>query len=157
MTSYRFLTTWMLETSVEPVWEAIKESERWPEWWRGVERAEKLREGDEDGLGTVMDYTWRSVIPYPVRFTGEVVRIERCHLIHARAWGELEGSGTWRLYTNAAGTAVTYDWNVRTTRAWMNAVAPVARPVFAWNHNAIMRRGGEGLARLLRVRLVAAT
>jgi hypothetical protein len=52
---------------------------------------------------------------------------------------------------------VTYEWNVRTTRSWMNLVGPVARPVFRWNHNAVMHRGGEGLANLLGARLVAVT
>jgi hypothetical protein len=42
-----------------------------------------------------------------------------------------------------------------TTRAWMNALAPAARPVFAWNHHVIMRWGGKGIARLLRWRLLA--
>jgi len=40
---------------------------------------------------------------------------------------------------------------------WMNALRPVARPAFAWNHGWIMRRGGEGLARDLRCSLVAAS
>jgi hypothetical protein len=45
--------------------------------------------------------------------------------------------------------------NVATTAPWMNAVAPVARPVFEWNHHAIMRWGAEGLARRLGARLLA--
>jgi hypothetical protein len=36
----------------------------------------------------------------------------------------------------------------------MNLLAPLARPIFEWNHDVIMRQGGEGLARLLDVRLV---
>jgi hypothetical protein len=52
-------------------------------------------------------------------------------------------------------TAVLYEWNVHTTRAWMNLLAPVARPVFAVNHDYVMRHGGEGLARLLGCRLLA--
>ena len=43
-------------------------------------------------------------------------------------------------------TAVTYEWNVSTTKTWMNLLAPVARPVFAYNHDMVMRWGGEGLA-----------
>ena len=35
-------------------------------------------------------------------------------------------------------------------------LAPLARPVFAWNHHGVMRAGGEGLARRLGVRLVEA-
>jgi hypothetical protein len=52
-------------------------------------------------------------------------------------------------------TAVLYEWNVRTTKPWMNAVAPLARPVFEWNHNWVMRNGGAGLAGLLGCRLLA--
>jgi hypothetical protein len=51
---------------------------------------------------------------------------------------------------------VTYDWNVRTTKRWMNVLAPVARPAFEYNHNVVMRRGGEGLAQRLGCRLIAA-
>jgi hypothetical protein len=38
----------------------------------------------------------------------------------------------------------------------MNALAPLARPVFVHNHDVIMRRGAEGLARLLDARLILA-
>ena len=42
MAEYAFLTTWLLESPREPVWEAIHDQERWPSWWRGVEEAEEL-------------------------------------------------------------------------------------------------------------------
>ena len=45
-------------------------------------------------------------------------------------------------------TAVVYEWNVHTTKPWMNAMAPLAAPVFALNHDWVMRNGGKGLARL---------
>jgi hypothetical protein len=66
------------------------------------------------------------------------------------AVGELTGTGRWRLFEQGGTTAVTYEWNVRTTKAWMNALAPVARPIFEWNHDYVMRRGGEGLKCQLR-------
>jgi hypothetical protein len=34
----------------------------------------------------------------------------------------------------------------------MNLLAPIARPLFAWNHDVIMRQGEEGLSRYLRGR-----
>jgi hypothetical protein len=52
-------------------------------------------------------------------------------------------------------TAVLYEWNVATTRVWMNLVAPIARPVFEWNHDWVMSRGAEGIASLLGCRLLA--
>jgi hypothetical protein len=36
----------------------------------------------------------------------------------------------------------------------MNLLAPIARPLFKWNHDVVMHWGGEGLARRLGVRLV---
>jgi hypothetical protein len=76
-------------------------------------------------------------------------------VLEGQASGELEGMGRWRLYTAAETTAVLYEWEVRTTRPWMNRLAPLARPAFAWNHDVVMRQGAEGLARLLGARLVA--
>jgi hypothetical protein len=45
---------------------------------------------------------------------------------------------------------------VRTTRPWMNLLAPIARPVFTWNSRGVMLQAGEGLARFLGARLVNA-
>jgi hypothetical protein len=39
----------------------------------------------------------------------------------------------------------------------MNLLAPVARPLFKWNHDQIMRQGAEGMARLLNARLLGLT
>jgi len=66
--------------------------------------------------------------------------------LEARATGELAGTGRWTLTSADGGTLVRYDWDVRTTRRWMNLLAPAARPVFRWNHDELMREGGEGLA-----------
>lgn len=154
MAEYRFLTTWLLDAPIVTVWDAIHEVEAWPEWWPGVRSVEKLAEGDEAGVGAVYGHRWRSVLPYTVSFTTRVTAMEKPYLVDAEADGELAGSGRWRLY-EGRGTAATYEWNVRTTREWMNALAPVARPVFAWNHHAIMRRGGNGLARRLGATLEA--
>ena len=154
MAAYRFLTTWCLDAPLEDAWAAIYDSARWPEWWQGVQRAEKTRDGDESDIGAVWRYTWRSRLPYDLEFEMETTRVERPHLIEGRARGELFGTGRWRFY-EGAGTAVVYEWNVETTKPWMNKLAPLARPVFAWNHDVVMRQGGEGLARFLGARLLA--
>lgn len=152
---YSFLTTWLLDSPREPVWEAIYAQERWPEWWRGVEAAEELEPGDGDGVGAVSRMVWRSLLPYRVRFEVRTTRVERPRLMEGDAVGELTGTGRWRLYEDDGATAVLYEWNVATTRRWMNLLAPVARPVFEWNHDWVMARGGEGIASLLGCDLLA--
>lgn len=152
---YCFLTTWLLDCDRERVWDAVYDSERWPEWWRGVRVAERIAPGDERGIGQVGRYVWRSAIPYAVEFRIETTRVERPHVLEGRATGGLEGIGRWRFFADDDVTAVTYEWNVRTTKAWMNLIAPLARPVFEWNHDWVMRRGGEGLANRLDCTLLA--
>jgi uncharacterized protein YndB with AHSA1/START domain len=154
--SYSFLTTWILDAPRGNVWDAIYEIEQWPAWWRGVRRVDKLEPGNGDGVGALYRHEWRSVIPYPVRFETRITSVERPFLIEARADGELAGTGRWRFFDGRE-TAVTYEWNVQTTRPWMNFLAPIARPVFRWNHNVVMHQGAQGLADLLGARLLAVT
>src|SRR5712691_2329641 len=141
MAGYHFLTTWCVDAPIERVFEVIHDAERWPEWWRGVERVVELVKGDDDGVGSVSRYTWRSRLPYSLEFDMRATRVERPWLIEGEADGELAGVGRWRLF-EGQGTAVTYEWDVRTTNRWMNALAPIARPVFGWNHDVVMRQGG---------------
>jgi uncharacterized protein YndB with AHSA1/START domain len=149
MAAYRFLTTWLLEAPREAVWDAIYDAGNWPEWWRGVERTEVLDE-------RLWRSAWRSVLPYTLEFEFEILRADRPNVLEGRARGELAGAGVWRVYEGALGTASTWEWEVETTARWMNAFGPLAKPAFAWNHRRIMRWGGEGLARRLGVRLLAA-
>ena len=154
MADYRFLTTWVLDAPIDPVWDVLYDSERWPEWWRGVERVVVLEPGDANRVGELSRYTWKSRLPYTLEFDMRTTRVERPYLVEGSAQGELAGEGRWRLYEGAGATAVTYEWAVETTERWMNALAPLARPVFAWNHDLVMRQGGEGLARRLGARLL---
>jgi uncharacterized protein YndB with AHSA1/START domain len=152
---YEFLTTWLLAAPRERVWDAIYESDAWPQWWRGVIEADREAPGDEAGIGQIGRYVWRSKLPYNLEFRMETTRVERPHLLEGHASGELEGTGRWRLFEDDSSTAVIYEWNVHTTRPWMNLLAPIARPIFALNHDWVMRNGGTGLASLLGCDLLA--
>jgi uncharacterized protein YndB with AHSA1/START domain len=152
---YRFLTAWLLDSPREPVWEAIYDQESWPSWWRGVEEAVEVRHGEESGVGTVSRMVWKSLLPYRVEFELTTTHVEPPHLLQADAVGELSGVGRWRFYEEDGVTAVLYEWNVATSRAWMNLLAPVGRPIFEWNHDWVMARGGQGIANLLGCRLLA--
>jgi carbon monoxide dehydrogenase subunit G len=155
MADYAFLTAWRVAAPREAVFEALHASERWPEWWDGLERVVKVEDGDADGRGSLGLYTWRSVMRYRLEFEMRITRVERPHRMEGEAKGALAGTGSWRLYDDAEGTAVLFEWRVQTTRWWMNALAPIARPVFRWNHDRLMRAGGRGLARRLDVPLLS--
>ena len=155
MAEYRFLTTWLLDAPRERVFGEIHDQKAWPSWWRGVEEVVELDPGDEESVGSRARMTWRSFLPYNLVFETYTSHVQRPHLMQGEVEGELAGTGRWRLYEQDGITAAIYEWNVRTTRAWMNLLAPVARPIFAWNHNWVMARGGEGIAQRLGCRLLA--
>lgn len=155
MTNYEFVTVWRFNAPIEKVWAEIKRSEHWNEWWKGVVRVIELKAGDAEGVGKTVRSTWKSALPYTLEFDSEVVCIEPLKRIESRAFGELQGSGIWTLTAEDENTTrVRYDWRVNTTKAWMNWLAPVAKPFFRWNHNVIMNWGGEGLAKKLNCDLL---
>ena len=150
---YRLVTLWCIEAPLEQVCDAISDSLSWPRWWRNVERVEELDPGDARGIGSVRRYTWRGRLPYRLTFDIRVVDAERLAWVEGIASGDLQGCGRWTFSTDGRVTRARFDWQVRTTTAWMNLAGPLARPLFRWNHDGIMRCGGAALARTLDARL----
>jgi hypothetical protein len=149
MPSYEFITVWRVKAPLERVWNEIYYSEKWPEWWRGVEEVTELKKGDDLGVGSIHRYTWKSTLPYRLVFDVETVRVEPMTVIEGIARGELSGRGVWNIKVEGEYVTASYDWQVDTTKAWMNLIAPLARPLFKWNHDIVMSWGAEGLARRL--------
>jgi uncharacterized protein YndB with AHSA1/START domain len=146
---YELLTRWLLPAPLPAVWEELTHPERWPEWWRGVRRVQLLESGDADGVGACRRMTWRSALRYELTFNMRTTRIERHSLIEGVAEGELRGRGLWTLAAEAGQTQVQYDWLVEATKPWMRVLAPLAKPLFAWNHGVVMEWGRSGLMRKL--------
>lgn len=139
------------------MWDVLADCEAWPTWWRGVEDVAELHPGDARRVGSVYRIAWRApLVSYRVRFDFTVTSVEEPFAMRGTAGGVLEGAGTWRLFEHDGLCAVTFDWEVATARWWMNALASVARPVFADSHDRLMRRGGHDLASRMGVALVAA-
>ncbi len=149
MASYSFVTVWQVRAPIDAVWEAIYQADQWPRWWKGVQRVISLEPAAPDGLGGRTRYVWKSALPYRLTIDMTTTELERPYRLAGRAVGELRGEGRWLLQEQDGITTVRYDWQVETTKAWMNLLAPVARPLFRWNHDVVMRQGGEGLRRWL--------
>jgi Polyketide cyclase / dehydrase and lipid transport len=154
MKRYALVTQWHLEAPIERVWNAIYDVAAWPQWWPYVLAVEELEPGDDSGVGAVRRYTWSSRLPYRLSFNMRSTVVEPPHLLAGDAVGELTGVGRWTLGAEGPITRVRYDWEVATSRVWMNALAPLMAPVFRWNHGQVMAAGARGLARYLGVQLV---
>lgn len=156
MAEFSFVTEWRISAPLQAVCDAVSECKHWPSWWQGVEEVREVDPGDATGLGSVRRFTWRGRLPYRLTFYVRVTRIVPLTELEGVASGEVEGIGRWRFFAEESGTTrVRYEWRVRTNRGWMNVLAPLARPVFKWNHDEAMRRGAEGMARWLNARLLS--
>jgi len=147
---YHFVSRWLIDAPIDRVWQEISRPEEWPRWWRGVLQVETIEPGGDDDVGAYRRMTWRSQLPYRLRLNIRTVRVDKPRSIEAHADGELAGVGKWTLFEVGGRTRIRYDWTVDARRWWMRWFRPVARPLFVWNHDVIMRWGLAGLGQRLR-------
>ncbi|MEO6394776.1 MAG: SRPBCC family protein [Devosia sp.] len=144
-TRLHLVSDWHLKAPLERVWAELSHPDDWPAWWRAVKRVEMVAPGDGTGIGAVRNFTWGTALPYQLHFEMTATRVEPMTLLEGRARGELDGTGLWTLEPEAEGTHVRYEWNIDVTVPWQVALAPLLRPVFAWNHNVVMGWGEADL------------
>ena len=151
MNRYELVSHWHFAAPIERLWAALYAVEDWPKWWKYVLTVQELARGDANGVGAVRRYTWGSRLPYNLSFAMRTTLVQAPRVLEGVAQGELNGTGRWTLCSEGATTRVRYDWQVLTSRAWMNALAPILAPMFRWNHGEVMAEGARGLARYLGV------
>ncbi len=151
---FQLLTHWQFTSPVEPVWRALQTTREWPRWWRYVRSVQEVRDGDSNNLGAINHIRWSSRLPYGIAFDVEVTEVVPQRLLRGRASGQLVGEGLWELDEAGGITNVRYRWTVELNQAWMRFTAPIAAPIFRWNHNGLMAAGAEGLAQYLDVQLL---
>ena len=156
MADYHYVSTWQLQAPIEQVWAALTDLEHLPAWYSGVQQARELTPGDAQGIGRRVQYVIKGRLPLRLAFEATTTRSVPPRDQELQAQGELTGTGRWSLEQQGEVTTARYRWDVRTTRPWMNLLAPLARPLFAWNSKGVMLQAGEGLAGFLGVPLVAA-
>ena len=151
MAEYHFVSIWQIQAPIQRVWEEIYHAERWPSWRKYVVGVDELEPGAANGVGKRLHLLFRTRLPYTLGFDVRVTHVQPPSELVAETTGELEGTGRWTLTSVDGGTRVRYNWDIRTTRRWMNLLAPVGRPAFSWNHDELMRAGAQSLARRLGV------
>ena len=100
--------------------------------------------GTPDG-GAHWEFRFRTRLPYDMGFVAEVRQNHTAYTGEARVAGRVVGEAAWRVEPVDGGAKVGFEWQVRPQPAWMRAVAPLARPVFSWNHRSLMAEAAFGL------------
>jgi hypothetical protein len=150
--AYVFRDEWHVAAAPAAVWAAVRAVEDWPVWWPSVQGVTRV--GAADAGREVWTFEFRTRLPYRMAFDATVLQDEPLHGVRTTVTGKVEGEGRWEVAEVPGGAAVRFDWLVRPRPAWMRLLSPLARPVFVWNHAALMREGGDGLAARLGTRLL---
>jgi hypothetical protein len=145
---YQFMTAWRVAAPVELIYEILKEGKDYPRWWPEVYLdAQYAPSGRADQIGDRVDLLTKGYLPYRLRWTAEVVRLERPHLIEIGASGDFVGGGIWRIDPDGDGSRIRFDWRIRADKPLLRLFSPLLKPLFKWNHHWAM---STGLPRLQR-------
>lgn len=66
-------------------------------------------------------------------------------VLRAGLSGDLEGFSSWTVTPEDSGCRLIYEQHVEVTKRLLQLLAPVARPLFRFNHRLMMSRGEKGL------------
>jgi Polyketide cyclase / dehydrase and lipid transport len=149
MADYLFVTTTEIAASLDSVWGEVSRPDRWATWWPGLVAVTELEPGDDEARGSLQEFTFKSKLPYTLSFRGRITRVDPMTRMDIEAVGELEGLAIYELEDLGGSTRMQLTWTVKTTKTWMNVLAPIARPFFEWNHDVLMKAGVRGLAHKL--------
>lgn len=155
LTSYHFITELSVVAPVADVYSTLVRPEWWLDRWSDATAVRRVQEGDPSGVGTRFDAEVRAPLGYRLRAQIETVEANPPTHLRMIASGDVEGVGIWQLVHTDGLTHVTFAWAVRTTPVWMNALAPIARPVFERSHHAVIRHAAEAAAAYLDAELVS--
>lgn len=148
--SYYFLDEWLLPAPVEEVWPTIVNGADYPTWWGMVyDKVESLNGLAGDQVGAKAAVQAHGRLPYTIRFTSEVTAVIAPTMLSLKAYGDLTGTGCWRLTPTAEGTRVTFEWIVQADKPLLRLLSPLVKPMLAENHRWTMRQGEAALRKLL--------
>jgi Polyketide cyclase / dehydrase and lipid transport len=154
---YHFVSEYALRGQRQAVWDALTDVEGAPRWWKGLERVEIVRPPTgTDGIGAIYRSHVRAPSGYGFEYSTEITDVYPLRRIDLLSSGELVGRGRFLLSQDSTGVLhLAFAWLVETPKRWMTLLAPVARPVFTWNHDQLMTRYGHGLAHASRAILIS--
>jgi hypothetical protein len=142
---YHFITQWRVKSTIKEVSEIIGDAQGLTRWWPSVYlNVDVLEQGDEDGLGKVVDLYTKGWLPYTLRWQFRVteVRPDGFTLV---AWGDFDGRGIWTFEQDGEWVNIIYDWKIKAEKPLLRYFSFIMKPIFSANHHWAMARGEESL------------
>lgn len=148
---FRFDESWEIPgATVEQVYAVLADGELLPLWWKGVYLdAKRLTTGGAPKVGDRLRARARGALPYELNFILEAIRLEPARCVVVKTIGDFDGLWSATLSPRNGGVHVDIVWEVTVLRPVLRMLAPLLRPVFAWNHRWTTPRGESGLRNYL--------
>ncbi|MFD1147397.1 SRPBCC family protein [Saccharothrix hoggarensis] len=139
LNSYRFRSVWSVDSTPERTFDVLADLGNYPHWWREVRDARQVAEN-------AAELRCRSVLPYDLVFQAHHNAKEPdAGLLRADLVGDLDGTVSWRIFPDGAGSRLVYDQEVTVRKPLLRRLALVGRPLLKANHELMMRSGQRGL------------
>jgi hypothetical protein len=142
---FTFDRTWRFDVPVEQLWAAVSDTGRFPEWFPWLE-ADHL---GPLAVGTVATFVVDPPLPYDLRLTVTVRRVESMALVEGVVGGDLSGPARLEVATDGPGSRARLVWSLEVRRRLLVVGERFARPAMVWGHDAVVRKGLERFAAVL--------
>ena len=150
---YAFITTWRLPATRAEIIDILGDAAALARWWPSVYLEVSVPvEGDEKGLGKVVELYTKGYLPYTLRWRFTVIESYPPDGFVIEAKGDFVGRGVWSLREAVAAdapggpvTIVQYDWRIRAEKGILKTFSFLMKPIFAANHRWAMARGDESI------------
>jgi hypothetical protein len=142
---YHFITRWRVKGIVKEVTDILGDAAALPNWWPSVYLdVDVLQQGDERGLGKVVDLYTKGWLPYTLRWQFRVTEV-RDDSFTLVAQGDFVGRGIWTFQQDGDWVNIVYDWKLSAEKPLLRYGSFLMKPIFAANHRWAMARGEESL------------
>jgi hypothetical protein len=143
---YHFITTWRVKAALSEVNDIIGNAPDLSRWWPAVYlEVKELENGDERGVGKVIDLCTKGWLPYTLRWQFRVIESRYPYGFALEAWGDFVGRGIWTFEPDGGYVNVLYDWNIRADKPLLRYLSFIMKPIFSANHRWAMQKGLESL------------
>ncbi len=139
LNDYSFRSLWSVRAATSRVFDALVDLTSYPRWWPDIRAVNRV---DDD----TAEVTCRALLPYALTFRlHRAVEDPATGRMRVDMTGDLEGFVQGEVAPHReAGALLAISQRVVVTKPLLQALAPVARPLFRANHAVMMYRGQRG-------------
>jgi len=147
--TYCFISKWRVKSTKEEVYDVLGDANGLARWWPSVYLDVKvIKPGDALGVGKIVELYTKGWLPYTLRWSFEVVAVDKPNGFTIVPYGDFEGRGIWTFEQDKNDPSycnIVYDWKIKAVKPLLRKLTFLIRPIFSANHLWAMKKGEQSL------------